>query len=47
MSDYQGLLRTCHIKRKKGEDYDFRLKSDSKRKGNVSFWKKSKNGAVF
>ena len=34
--DYMGMLRICHVKRKKGEEFDLRLKKDSGRKGNVS-----------
>ena len=36
MADYQGLIRTCQIKRKKKEEFDFKLKYDKERKGNVS-----------
>merc|ERR1712130_1070071 len=35
MADYQGLIRTCQIKRKKKEEFDFKLKYDKERKGNV------------
>merc|ERR1712227_662856 len=30
-----GLIRTCQIKRKKKEEFDFKLKYDKERKGNV------------
>ena len=36
MADYQGLIRTCQVKRKKKEEFDFKLKFDAQRKGHVS-----------
>jgi len=50
MSDYDGLLRICHVKRKKGENFGFTIQYNSKRNGKVSFRiskKSSKNSRRF